>query len=384
MHTRSSFGIVQYSFSIFFTFANFSFIVQTLKNYHTIHIHEVLSNQKDSNFDVHSYFFSLYVVLVLEMTNKKDLQQQSQNQKKQQQQQTQQQQPSNTESNSSSSSSINKKTVETEEGNPSSSSNQQTDVYEFVSTPKHSSCSSGDENPKQSDKSSDEKSGSDSIPSSQSAKRPLSDQQDDENENSEEDSKRKKRKESELPKDTTKSVSTVNKDKNNPRTAYKPPGPASKTINVNKSAPNSGNANDRKSPSEIQTKSPENDAESDDGPKVPPLKIVINPQQSGNENQETQNVNPRVTNKQVTSRNHPYIVSSMNQNESNSSEVSTRSQSPSVDSNKSDENKPKSKEPRVLRSSRKDGKDDRGSNNSSPQLPISSTPSPSNHNEGKI
>lgn len=331
------------------------------------------------------YFYPYLLLFILEMTNKKESQQQSQNQKKQQQTQ---QQPSGTESNSCSSGSK-KTTADTDEGNPSSSSNQQTDVYEFVSTPKHSSCSSGDENPKQSDKSSDEKSGSDSIPSSHSTKRPLSDQQDDENENSVEDSKRKKRKESEL-KDTTKSVSAVNKDKNNPRTAYKPPGPASKTINVNKSAPSASTtvaaAIDRKSPSEMQAKSPENDGEGEDGPKVPPLKIVINcnnPQQSSSESQEAQNANARVTNKQVTSRNHPYIVSSMAQNESNSSEVSMRSQSPSVDSNKSDESKPKSKEPRVLRSSRKDGKDDRGSNNSSPQLPISSTPSPSNQNEGE-
>lgn len=322
------------------------------------------------------------------MTNKKDSQQQNQSQKK----------PPPTDT---------KKPLESDEGTQgTSSSNQQTDVYEFVSTPKHSSCSSGDENPKQSDKSSDEKSGSDSIASSQQVKRPLSggdhQQQEEENENSEEESKRKKRKDSELKESTTaggsggKSTSSVvNKDKNNPRAAsYKPPGPASKTINVNanKTASNTvtnTTTSDRKSPSEIPTKSPENEAESDDGPKVPPLKIVINPQQSGSENQETQNVNnPRTTSHNktgVTSRNHPYIVSSMNANENSStSEITGRSQSPSVDSNKSEDNKTKSKEPRVLRSSRKDGKDDRGSNNSSPQLPISSTPSPSNQNEGKI
>lgn len=274
------------------------------------------------------------------------------------------------------------------------------DVYEFVSTPRHSSCSSGsgDENPsKISEKSSDEKSGTDSETSAnQQQKRTLADQQDvaDESSSTEDDAKRKKRKDSELKdiiKATTTPATTPGTNKVTSRVGQKPPGPASRTMGlVNKANPNSSAA-DRKSPCEASAKSSnESDTENDDkesGPKVPPLKIVI-PQQAGGgtETQEAQNVSQRTSNKTTSSRNHPYVVTSSNSNDETGSDRdgSGRCQSPSNDSNKSDDaGKPsgKSKEPRVLRSSRKDAKDDRGSNNSSPQLPASSTPSPAAQNQ---
>lgn len=112
------------------------------------------------------------------------------------------------------------------------------------------------------------------------------------------------------------------------------------------------------------------------------------PQQPNSVSSDAQEVsqaaNQRNSNKASTSKGHPYVVS----------QEDGRSQSPSAESNKSDDTSGKSgksKEPRILRSSRKDAKDDRGSNNSSPQLPASSTPSPatqsmdtSNCNESEI
>lgn len=343
-----------------------------------------------------------------------------------------------------------------------SSSSAPSDVYEFVSTPKHSSCSSGDENPigKSFDKSSDEKSGTDSdtpsistsnttattsnVTTNVQQKRALGDQldrNDDSLSPADEDSKRKKRKDSEFPnKDNSSGNSSSGNKPNTSSTSNqganrvtsrigKPPGPASKTMGLmNKT----GNQLDRKSesPKMSTVKSPGEIAEVDNdelkgnsaegGPKVPPLKIVI-PQQSSsssntNEAQDgSQNANQR-TNKTTAARNAtsglPYVINSTSNTNENvasgnekdgtissnltaSSAVSNavlgsllRSQSPSADSNKSNEDgKPtstggKSKEPRILRSSQrsgKDSKDDRSSNNSSPQLPVSSTPSPAAH-----
>lgn len=332
------------------------------------------------------------------MANKRDTQQQQQ----QQQQQTQnQKKPSNNDNSTSS-----KKSTEPEDvaaGSSSaaahSSSAAPSDVYEFVSTPKHSSCSSGsgDENPsKASDKSSDEKSGTDSdTPSTTTtntqAKRPLTETQDGAEEsaaNADEEAKRKKRKDSELKEAGGIKTAPANRA----RVGSKPPGPASKTMGlVNKGSSNApATAADRKSPSEVPTKSTtESDCENEEGPKVPPLKIVIPQQQApgGTDTQEAQNVSQRTSNKTTSSRNHPYVVASSNSNDGTGSDkdgaTGTRAQSPSADSSKSDDTgKPtgKSKEPRILRSSRKDAKDDRGSNNSSPQPPASSTPSPSTQN----
>lgn len=282
-----------------------------------------------------------------------------------------------------------KKTNESEDGAASTSA--PSDVYEFVSTPKHSSCSSGsgDENPsKNSDKSSDEKSGAESdnqaAAAGTSQKRALGEQQegnDDSASQAEEDAKRKKRKDSEQ-KEAGKPGGAGNRVAS--RVGQKPPGPASKTMGlVNKPGSSNTAATDRKSPCEILTKSPESEADNEDGPKVPPLKIVI-PQQAGTtEQQEASQVNnQRVSNKTTTSRNHPYVVASSNSNDGTGSDKDgggTGRASPSAESSKSDDTSKstgKSKEPRILRSSRKDAKDDRGSNNSSPQLPASSTPSP--------
>lgn len=318
------------------------------------------------------------------MANKRDTQHQQQTQQQQQQQQQNQSQKKPL-------SGEGKKLNEAEEAAAGSSVTAPSDVYEFVSTPKHSSCSSGsgDENPsKNSDKSSDDKSGTDSDtpPANQQQKRPV-DQQDaaDETSTAEEDAKRKKRKDSELRDGSKPQVGT---NRVTSRVGQKPPGPASKTMGlVNKSTAVA--SNDRKSPSEVSEKShDDDDAENDDskdGPKVPPLKIVIPQQASGaTEVQETQSVAQRASNKVAASRNHPYVIASSNSNDGTGSDKDgARGQSPSAESNKSDDtSKPsgKSKEPRILRSSRKDAKDDRGSNNSSPQLPASSTPSPATQN----
>lgn len=317
---------------------------------------------------VHSFVF------FPEMANKRDSQQQqNQGQKK-------------------TTGSESKKTNEVDEGATASSSAAPSDVYEFVSTPKHSSCSSGsgDENPsKNSDKSSDDKSGTDSDnpTANLQQKRAAADQQDGADESSstaDEDAKRKKRKDSELKEGIKPTVGT---NRVTSRVGVKPPGPASKTMGlVNKVSVAS--TSDRKSPCEVSTMSPASDGENDDSkdPKVPPLKIVIPQQAPGAEPQETQTVAQRATSKATTLRNHPYVVASSNSNDGTSSDKdgpSVRGLSPSAESNKSeDTNKPtgKSKEPRILRSSRKDAKDDRGSNNSSPQLPVSSTPSPAQQN----
>lgn len=319
------------------------------------------------------------------------------------------------------------------------------DVYEFVSTPKHSSCSSGDENPVKSfDKCSDnDKSETDSDTlmalstagtplNVQQQKRTLGDQQDRSEDNlspAEDDLKRKKRKDSEFPPSSSTTNSTVCKEGKSSlpggtnrvtsRVGQKPPGPASKTMGL------IGKNND-KSPCEspkmsADTSEVENDDatrnSSDSNPKVPPLKIVI-PQQTqqtqqiqtaqnqviSNEAQDQQGTNNLKTsiktqrNISSTSSTLPYVLNaSSNSNDSNSndktetSNAAGRSQSP-TESNKSNNEDGKqttaggkSKEPRVLRSSQrggKDSKDDRSSNNSSPQLPASSTPSPAAQNSG--
>ena len=280
-----------------------------------------------------------------------------------------------------------KKSTENYDSSAAPSSTTPSDVYEFVSTPKHSSCSSGsgDENPsKVSEKSSEDKSGTDSETSVSAnflQKRVIGDQPEPVDAN-DEDTKKKKRADSEL-KEGQKVSTGVNKV--TPRIGQKPPGPASKTmILTNKSTSNS--VAETKSPCELTKKTQESEDDNDDeGPKVPPLKIVIPQQLPGtSDTQETQNISHRVTNKTATSRNHPYVVASSNSNDGTGSDGVTggRCQSP-AESNKSDDtsrSQGKSKEPRILRSSRKDAKDDRGSNNSSPQLPASSTPSPAAQN----
>lgn len=290
----------------------------------------------------------------------------------------------------------NKKANENEDGAIATSSAPPSDVYEFVSTPKHSSCSSGsgDENPsKNSDKSSDEKSGaeSDTPTAGQSQKRALGEQQESNEESqsqADEDAKRKKRKDSELKEANKASSSAGNRVAS--RVGQKPPGPASKTMGLVSKSNSCNSAPERKSPTELLAKSPESEMDTEDGkdgPKVPPLKIVI-PPSGGTEQQEASQIaNQRISSKATTSRNHPYVVASSNSNDGAGSDKDGggggRSQSPSAESNKSDDTSKstgKSKEPRILRSSRKDAKDDRGSNNSSPQLPASSTPSPANQN----
>lgn len=306
------------------------------------------------------------------MANKRDTQQQ-------QQQSQGQKKPTTTE---------NKRSNEADDGAVGPSTATPSDVYEFVSTPKHSSCSSGsgDENPsKNSDKSSDDKSGTDSDTPTQNVqqKRALGDQQEPANDEisaADEEAKKKKRKDSEV-KEGSKPATATNRVTS--RVGQKPPGPASKTMGLVSKTATSSTA---ETPCEMTAKLPESETENDDakeGPKVPPLKIVI-PQQGGGSSdvqETTQSITQRTSMKQAPSRNHPYVVASSNSNDGTGSDkdVAGRGQSPSADSNKSDDagkSTGKSKEPRILRSSRKDAKDDRGSNNSSPQLPASSTPSP--------
>ncbi|CAO1361983.1 unnamed protein product [Diamesa serratosioi] len=298
--------------------------------------------------------------------------------------------------------------------NTGNTSKEEDDVYEFISTPKHSSCSSGDEN---AEKSADEKSGTDSdVPiaslaasatssTNQQQKRTLSDPDNLEESSStaDEDSKRKKRKDSES---VTKEVKgSINSNRVVARVGQKPPGPASKTMGLISKGGNITSATaDRKSPCESPkptSKATESDTETDDGSKgdalkVPPLKIVI-PQQNGsngtgtttsnttNSNNDTDANNTIRASKNITARSNqslPYIVAASSNSNDSTTDKEGR-QSPSADSNKSSDDKKSAKTAaeeraqRVLRSSLRSGKDaDRGSNNSSPQLQTSSTPSP--------
>lgn len=262
-------------------------------------------------------------------------------------------------------------------------------MYEFKSTPKDSSSSSGDDKSdagKGSDKSSDEKSDDQNV---NQLKRVYSDVETNDDGNSADDeTKRKKRKDSEQTvKDVGKgSVGSRNTPQRQEKGIKASGGPA-KSVCLNKST----TALERKSPCpspKPPNKTTDSDAEADDkngdnfgssGPKVPPLKIVI-PQQGMGGDQETGSRNG----KNASTRNHaalPYVVaSSSNSNDSADKEsVSSRCTSPSDSAKSVDEKKMSNEEQRqqrVLRSSHRGGQSvDRGSNNSSPQLQ-SSSPSP--------
>lgn len=316
----------------------------------------------------------------------------------------------------------------------SSSSTQAvtSDVYEFVSTPKHSSCSSGDENPiKSFDKCSDhEKSETDSDTlmtaanaslNLQQQKRTLGDQQDRSEDNlspADDDSKRKKRKDSEFApsSSTTSTNSTVCKEGKSSgtnrvtsRVGQKPPGPASKTMGlIGKSNDKSPCESPKLSKSPAETSEADNDdatkSSTDSNPKVPPLKIVI-PQQTqqtqqlqttpsqnqinSNEAQDQQTTNNLKTanktprNISSSSSTLPYVLNaSSNSNDSISNDktetsvlnAAGRSQSP-TESNKSNNEDgkqttgSKSKEPRVLRSSQRSGKDSKDDRSSNNSSP---------------
>lgn len=283
-------------------------------------------------------------------------------------------------------------------------SKDEDDVYEFKSTPKDSSSSGDDKSDggKNSDKSSDEK--SDDATSAQ--KRTYSDLEsnDDTAGSSVDDEiKRKKRKDSEQ---VSKEASTLSSKTGtlSSRSTPQRPEKGSKTA----SGPNKNlclstkvtSALERKSPCpspKPSNKSNDSDAETDEnksgdsfgssGPKVPPLKIVI-PQQSTGNDQETGSRNG----KNASARSHaalPYVVpSSSNSNDSADKESgSSRCTSPSDSAKSTDDKKGSSsttnvmtneeqRQQRVLRSSHRGGQSvDRGSNNSSPQLQNSS-PSP--------
>lgn len=266
-------------------------------------------------------------------------------------------------------------------------SKEEDDVYEFKTTPKDSSSSSGDDKSdggKGSDKSSDEK-------SDDQGKRSYSDIEGD----VDDEIKRKKRKDgadTSTAKDIGASKSTSNRPPSQRQEKNaKFHGAAAKNSNLtNKNV----SALDRKSPcaSPKLTSSTKTDSDvemddknlgSDSGPKVPPLKIVI-PQQTSNQDQELGARNGKNT----STRNSaalPYVVaSSSNSNDSADKEsVSSRCTSPSDSTKGVDEKKlnaslsnEEQKQQRVLRSSNRGGSSvDRGSNNSSPQLQ-SSSPSP--------
>ncbi|XP_063701418.1 ankyrin repeat domain-containing protein 12 isoform X2 [Culicoides brevitarsis] len=168
----------------------------------------------------------------------------------------------------------------------------------------------------------------------------------------------------------------------------KTPGPACKTIH---SSGKTTITNDvKKSPCsspKLTTTSKSSDSDNEledgsinDGPKVPPLKIVI-PQHAG----DTGDLGNLRNGKNSSTRNHPYVVAS-NSNESTADKESSSSRCNSpVDPLKNDEKSDKNlteRPPRVLRSSHRTGGQssssaDRSSNNSSPQPHNnSSTPSP--------
>lgn len=264
------------------------------------------------------------------------------------------------------------------------------DVYEFKSTPKDSSSSSGDDKSdagKGSDKSSDEKSDDQNVNVNQ-LKRAFSDvETNDEGNSADDETKRKKRKDSETVKEVGKGSVGSRSTPQRQEKGVKASGGPAKGVCLNKSI----TVAERKSPCpspKPPPKTTDSDAEADDkngdnfgstGPKVPPLKIVI-PQQGMSGDQETGSRNG----KNASTRNHaalPYVVaSSSNSNDSADKEsVSSRCTSPSDSAKSVDEKKMSNEEQRqqrVLRSSHRGGQSvDRGSNNSSPQLQ-SSSPSP--------
>lgn len=206
------------------------------------------------------------------------------------------------------------------------------DIYEFKGTPKDSSSSGDDKSDagKVSDKSSDEKSNTENEPNAQTQGNTLQqkrtftdvDGNDETNTTTEsEETKRKKRKEGEVPqKDPPVKSSTGIRIPIRQEKGTKVPGPASKTIGVG--AKNTSSTSDNKkspcpSPKPQTNKSTDSDAEAEetkatnDGPKVPPLKIVI-PQQNTSGDQDTGNLR---NGKNASARNHPalpYVVASSN------------------------------------------------------------------------
>lgn len=213
------------------------------------------------------------------------------------------------------------------------------------------------------------------------------------------DIKRKKRKDTELVpaggKETPSKGITLNRNtpQRQEKTSKITGGPAKNVSLTTKVAA----ALDRKSPCpspKPSGKTNDSDAETDEnksgdsfgssGPKVPPLKIVI-PQQSSGNDAEAGSRNG----KNASARSHaalPYVVaSSSNSNDSADKESgSSRCTSPSDSAKSVDEKKnsatamsnEEQRQQRVLRSSHRGGQSvDRGSNNSSPQMQ-SSSPSP--------
>lgn len=281
-----------------------------------------------------------------------------------------------------------------------SSSKDEDDVYEFKSTPKDSSSSCDDKSDggKNSDKSSDEKS-DDPVPSQKRTYSDLESNDDTAGSSVEDDVKRKKRKDGDqASKETSSSKSSAQSSRNTPQRSEKGSklsgGPNKNLCLSTKIAASL----DRKSPCSSpkpSNKSNDSDGETDEnksgdgfgsgGPKVPPLKIVI-PQQSTGNDQETGTRNG----KNASARSHaalPYVVpSSSNSNDSADKESgSSRCTSPSDSAKSTDDKKGSSsgtvmtneeqRQQRVLRSSHRGGQSvDRGSNNSSPQLQNSSPP----------
>lgn len=264
------------------------------------------------------------------------------------------------------------------------------DVYEFKGTPKDNNSSGDDKSDvsKTSEKSTDEKVECDS------SKRAFN-EVDDAEETAEDENKRKKRKED--TKDAGQKSSTGVRIPIRQEKGSKIPGPASKTLGTVKTT-----LIDRKSPvPSPKPKSNSTDSDGDDdklneGPKVPPLKIVI--PQGDQETGATRNGKNTSTRNQAL----PYVVaSSNNSNDSTADKDSTSSRCTSpVDPIKIDE-KPvvsdapvviipsstittkcvSERQPRVLRSTHRgtggqnSGSADRSSNNSSPQLQNSASPS---------
>ncbi|KAJ8927506.1 hypothetical protein NQ314_020001 [Rhamnusium bicolor] len=164
------------------------------------------------------------------------------------------------------------------------------------------------------------------------------------------------------------------------------------TTQRNAASSSGKSSGDKKSPCS-SPKPAVSDAEVEDGKtdlKVPPLKIVI-PQTTSSE-QESGNGRNGKNSSQRTHQALPYVVASSNSNEPNEKETTAGTASPETSATiKGDDKKDSSgtgpseerggsSQQRVLRSSHRSGTTqgtDRGSNNSSPQLQRSHSPSPS-------
>ncbi|XP_044269479.1 ankyrin repeat domain-containing protein 12 isoform X1 [Tribolium madens] len=256
------------------------------------------------------------------------------------------------------------------------------DVYEFKSVKESEQTQ---EQKSDAQESTSEQSETISVPTTQteeSSKRNFSEIADSNEEVNDDESRRKKRKE-EGNKD---GKTPTQRNTNQAKSQSGKQGVAAQGKQTQATA--AGKTGEKKSPCSSPKPASNSDAEVEDGKsdlKVPPLKIVI--PQSGNNEQET---GTSRNGKNSSQRTHPlpYVVASSNSSDSTDKEMTPGNASPESGSKeeKKDANPGQSDEQRgsshqrVLRSSHRSGPTqgtDRGSNNSSPQLQRSHSPSPS-------